>query len=35
MRRGLAHTIARTLLATAPIVALQWALLSLDQIGGW
>jgi len=35
MRRGLAHTIARTLLATAPIVALQWALLGLDAVSAW
>jgi len=35
MTRGLARAIASTILATAPIVALQWALLGLDALGAW
>ena len=35
MRRGLAHAIGCTILATAPIVALQYALLGLDTLGAW
>jgi len=32
MRPGLARAIGCTLLATAPIVALQWALLGVDAL---
>jgi len=35
MRPGVARSIACTLLATAPIVALQWALLGLDAVSAW
>ena len=35
MRPGLARAISSTILATAPIVALQWALLGLDTLGAW
>ena len=35
MRPGLARSIGCTILATAPIVALQYALLGLDTLGAW
>jgi len=35
MKRGLARAIGCTILATAPIVALQWALLGIDTLGAW
>jgi len=35
MTRGLARAIGCTILATAPIVALQWALLGIDTLGAW